>query len=277
MSDLTIPGHTDETSNGKQQLIRSILLHRCELLEYSCAEVLYLIYKNEFMYKNGWYQYKNKWVCIKDCIEVRRKIPLLKVFIDEENKKFRSELTEIENNLRDTEEEDEKDDEHIKALNKSIEGIETKRTYLAHAKKQLDKTSFKNNIITECRDLFLDTIGLINVEHIHEDTEEWITPGTEKTIGMHTEKESPITLFVKHLITDKEYENEEVILLTSKELLIKFNQFIEKNKIVYKVNAISFGMLLKNSNINGIQTGINTRKCKKTQFVKIDIKNHMGL
>lgn len=276
MSDLTIPGHTDETSNGKQQLLRSILLHRGELLEYSCAEVLYLIYKNEFMYKNGWYQYKNKWVCMKDCIEVRRKIPLLKVFIDEENKKFRSELTEIENNLRDTEEEDEKDEEHIKALNKSIEGIETKRTYLAHAKKQLDKTSFKNNIITECRDLFLDTIGLINVEPNHEDTEEWITPGccTEYT---RIETESPITLFVKHLITDKEYENEEVILLTSKELLIKFNQFIEKNKIVYKVNAISFVMLLKNSNINGIQTGIHTRTCNKTQFVKIDIKTHMGL
>ena len=32
MSDLTIPGHTDEISNGKHQLLRSILLHRGELV-----------------------------------------------------------------------------------------------------------------------------------------------------------------------------------------------------------------------------------------------------
>lgn len=273
MLDLMIPGHIDEISIGKQQLLRSILFHRGELLEYSCAEILYLLYKKEFVYQKGWYQYKHKWVRMTDCIELRRKIPLLKEFIDEENKKFRSEQTKIENDLRDAEEE-ERDEEHIKTLQKHIEGIETKRMYLAHAKRQLDKTSFKNNIITECRDLFLDTTGLIGNESIYKDQEdhdEWITPGT------HIEKESPIILFVKHLIADKDYENEDVILLSSKELLTRFNQFIEKNKIVYKVNPISFGMLLKNSNINGIKTGINTRTCKKTQFVKMDIKNHMDL
>jgi hypothetical protein len=75
----------------------------------------------------------------------------------------------------------------------------------------------------------------------------------------------------------KEYENEDVIILTSKELLTKFNLFIENNNIVYKTNAISFGMLLKNSNINGIHTGINNRTCKKTKFIKMDIKKYMGL
>jgi hypothetical protein len=194
----------------------------------------------------------------------------LKGFIDEENKKFRSEQTQLENDLRDSEEE-EKDEEHIKTLQKNIEGIETKRLYLAHAKRQLDKTSFKNNIITECRDLFLDTTGLIGNESIHEDQDEWITPGTP------TEKESPITLFVKHLITDKDYENEQVILLSSKELLAIFNQFIEKNKIVYKVNAISLIIKVKNLKLNGITTGIRYRDINKTQFIKMDIKNHMGL
>jgi hypothetical protein len=226
------------------------------------------------MYQKGWYQCQHKWVRMKDCIELRRKIPLLKGFIDEQNKKFRSELTEKENNLRDAEE-DEQDEDLIKELKKSIEGIETKRVHLANAKRKLDKTSFKNNIITECRDLFIGTIDIINeINHDTEDTEDTedlITPGCQLT-------QSPIILFVKHLVTkDKEYEKEDVILLTSKELLTKFDRFIENNNIIYKTNTISFGMLLKNSNINGIETGIHTRTCKKTRFVKEDIKNHMCL
>ena len=217
-----------------------------------------------------------------DCIELRRKIPLLKGYIDEENKKFRLDLTEKENTLRDMEDEEQEQDEEedqnkdrIKDLKSGIEAIETKRMYLATAKRQLDKTSFKNNIITECRDLFIGTIDEINEPTYYtndtNDTDDGVIPGCQFT-------QPPITLFVKHLVTkDKEYENEDVILLTSKELLTKFNRFIENNNIVYKVNAISFGMLLKNSNINGVQTGIHTRSGNINRFVKMDIKKHMGL
>jgi hypothetical protein len=169
MTDLTIPGHTDDASNAKHYLVRSILSHK-ELLEYSCAEVLYLLYKKEFMYQNGWYQYKDKWVRMTDCIELRRKIPLLKGFIDEVNKKFRSDVIDKENTIRDMEDiDDEKEDkDRIKELKSIIEAIEMKRMYLTNSKRQLDKTSFKNNIITECRDLFIGTIDIIN--EINHDT-----------------------------------------------------------------------------------------------------------
>jgi len=149
---------------------------------------------------------------MSDCIELRRKIPLLKGFIDEENKKFRAELTEKENIIRDMEDEDqeeneEQDKERIKHLKGSIEAIETKRMYLANAKRQLDKTSFKNNIITECRDVFSGTINEIN--ELNNDTDDVLIPGCQNT-------QSPITLFVKHLITkDKEYEKGKIRAIIS--------------------------------------------------------------
>jgi hypothetical protein len=209
-----------------------------------------------------------------DCIELRRKIPILKSFIDEENKKFRFDVIEKENTIRDMEDiddEEKEDKDRIKELKSIIEAIEMKRMYITNAKRQLYKTSFKNNIITECRDLFIGTIDIIDeINHDtedKEDKEDLITPGYQLT-------QSQIILFVKHLVTkDKEYEKEDVILLTSKELLTKFDRFIENNNIIYKTNTISFGMLLKNSNINGIQTCIHTRTCKKTKFIKMDIKN----
>jgi len=79
------------------------------------------------------------------------------------------------------------------------------------------------------------------------------------------------------LIVDKEYKEQDIILLSSKELLIKFNQFLEEINIEYKVNAISFAMLLKNLKINGIRFGIHTKKCNKTEFIKKDIKNYFGI
>jgi len=117
---------------------------------------------------------------------LRRKIPLLKGFIDEENKKFRSELTEMENELRDAEEEYEKDEEHIKDLKKCIEGLETKRIHLANAKRQLDRTCFKNNIITECRDLFVNismNVTSVCTKDLIESEE--ITPGVETPVKMN--------------------------------------------------------------------------------------------
>ena len=66
---------------------------------------------------------------------------------------------------------------------------------------------------TECRDLFLDTTDIINKldKPIHKD-EEWNVPGTDTDTKI--EKKSTIELFVTHLITDKEYADDNVILLS---------------------------------------------------------------
>jgi hypothetical protein len=88
---------------------------------------------------------------------------------------------------------------------------------------------------------------------------------------------SPIELFVKYLVTEEtEYEQEEIILITSKELFNRFEYFINKRNISYNTNAISFCIKLKNYHINGVTTGINTKTCKKTEFIKQNIKKYFG-
>lgn len=277
MSNIHIPGHSEEKSVGKHHLLRSITLNRGNLSVYACAECLFSLYKDEFIYHEGWYQYKNKWIRMKECVELRRHIPDMKVFMDEEIKKSRLELTKFSNELRDAEEYDEKDVEHIKVIKTNIHALETKRTHLLNARNQLDKTAFKNNIIKECRDLFLDTTGIIVRSNEDENNEKClITPGCTKDIKK--EKESPIKLFIKFLVTkDVDFEKEDVILLSSIDILSKFKQFLEINHITYEVNAISFIKRLKNMCINGIRTGIHTMTCNKTEFIKKDIKIYLGL
>jgi len=275
MSDLHIPGHIDEKSMSKHNLIRSIALHRGELSEYACAECLYTLYKDEFIYYEGWYQCKRqKWVRMKDCVELRRYIPSMKVFMDEENKKLRSEQTILENVIRDEEDSDEKNEEHIKKIKTNIEALETRRLNIIRAREQLDKTAFKNNIITECRDLFLDTKGIIAVSNEEEKLEyNMNTPGFKKEIM----NESHIKSFIFFLVMkDIDYIQDEIILIKTSDLLIKFNNFMKNNNIIYNINTISFGKLLKNLNIDGIRTGINTKTCKKTEFIKKDIKKYLG-
>lgn len=86
--------------------------------------------------------------------------------------------------------------------------------------------------------------------------------------------ESPIELFVTYLIKDC---NTEKLLLNSSELMDKFNVFVKYNNINYNVNTISLCIRLKNLNIKGVKTGINTNKCKKTEFIKKDIEEHFGI
>jgi hypothetical protein len=272
MSDISIPGYVDDKITSRNQLLRSIIVNRGELTEIACAECLYSLYKDEFLYHEGWYQYNNnKWLRIKDCVELRRRIPGIKVFIDDENKKLRADLTILENEIRDCEEEIEKDEEHIIVIKRNINALEAKRINLLQARTQLDKTAFKNNILIECRDLFFTEKGVIR-ESKEQCDDIGNTPGSIKN-----KKESRIKLFVKFLVTeDVDFEKEDVLLLTSKDVFSKFNQFLETNRITYKVNVISFVKLLKNLNIKGIQTGINTMKCKKIEFIKKDIKNYFG-
>lgn len=272
MSDVSIPGYVDDKITSRNQLLRSIIVNRGELTEIACAECLYSLYKDEFIYHEGWYQYNNnKWLRIKDCVELRRRIPGIKVFIDDENKKLRADLTMLENEIRDCEEEIEKDEERIMVIKTNINALEAKRINLVHARTQLDKTAFKNNILIECRDLFFTA-----KEVIRKSKEQYDDIGNINTPGC-IKKESPIKLFIKFLVTeDIDFEKEDVLLLTSKDVFSKFNQFLEINSITFRVNIISFVKLLKNINIKGIQTGIHTMTGNKTEFIKKDIKNYFG-
>lgn len=143
-------------SNSKKSLMESIRKNG-QLTSYACAEALYHKYKNEFVYtgngKDGWYQFSNhRWAQIAEGIELRKLIPTLREPIMDEIKKIREKITDVENDRRDKEEnnEDPGDDE------KKIKEHDKHRSMLMKEKNKLEDTPFKDKILKECKDLFLD-------------------------------------------------------------------------------------------------------------------------
>jgi P4 family phage/plasmid primase-like protien len=143
-------------ANSKKSLMESIRKNG-QLTSYACAEALFHKYKNDFVYtgngKDGWYQFANhRWSQIAEGIELRKMIPTLREPIMDEIKKIREKINEVENSRRDKEEnnEDPSDDE------KKIKEHDKQRTMLLKEKNKLEDTPFKDKILKECKDLFLD-------------------------------------------------------------------------------------------------------------------------
>jgi P4 family phage/plasmid primase-like protien len=143
-------------ANSRKSLMESIRKNG-QLTSYACAEALYHKYKNDFLYtgngKDGWYQFSNhRWHQIAEGIELRKLIPTLREPIMEEIKKIREKITDVENERRDKEEnnEDPGDDE------KKIKEHDKQRSMLMKEKNKLEDTPFKDKILKECKDLFLD-------------------------------------------------------------------------------------------------------------------------
>jgi len=179
-----------KNNNGKLRLMQSITLNGTELYEEDVAGVMYILYKDEFLYYNGgWYQYKKEnWVQIKDAIELRSRIPKLSDFFEDSLKSNRKTLTEAENKFRDVEDNDidldvdenELDDENTEKRkeikkNKLLEELQKEvtrqlaiREKILLIRKQLKKIAFKNGIMTECKDIFFDTVGILESCDAHE-------------------------------------------------------------------------------------------------------------
>lgn len=263
------------TEKSKEKLISCIFSNRGEVTEYSCAESLYILYKDEFIYYNVWYKHVDiNWITIKNGNELRKRIPVLKLFIDEEMIEIRTTIRFYEKDLSILEENEEENTDKIVIVKNNIKKLDLKREYLINAKHQLDKTGFKNNIIIECKDLFLDTNNVI-ASYLH-------TKINKKDIDcvMDTENKckSTLELFVQYLITkDKEYKDE-IISLTNEELIYKFNAFTDKYNINDKANH-TIVRQLNGLNINGIKTSVryhNQKKdIKKTEFNKKEIKSYL--
>jgi len=126
---------------GKNVLLRSIASNGYELFEEDVAGFMYIVYKDEFLYYNAsWYQFKERWVRIKDCIELRSHIPIFIVCINEEIKTKRSELEMIEKEVRDMEEEEddtEEQKERVSVLRKRVSDLDKTRTKLIHMRTQI--------------------------------------------------------------------------------------------------------------------------------------------
>ena len=183
----------------KEKLLHSIYATKGEITEYSIAECMFLLYKDEFIYYNEWYIISNgKTVKIKNGTELRKRIPILKIFIDEEVTRTRVQIKIYEKDLGDIDDVEEKEEQTIQLKNK-IKQLDNTRASLLHAKNILDKTGFKNNVMTECKDLFLQS------QMIEHNTD----------ILKNKNTLPPLKLFVLNLISEYNENTNEIISLTT--------------------------------------------------------------
>jgi len=140
------------------------------ITNYAYARALYILYKDEFLYSNGWYQFvQDKWIYIKECTELRGYIPSLNIFIKNEVVHYRKLLEELDNELKDEEEkiietgteEDERHTVKMEQIRRKIKCIEGKRKHFLQSRRNVENTAFKNSIIAECKDIFFDKNGLL--------------------------------------------------------------------------------------------------------------------
>jgi P4 family phage/plasmid primase-like protien len=153
--------------NSRKSLMES-LRKNGTLTSYSCAEALYHKYKNEFVYagtgKDGWYKFDHhRWMQIAEGIELRKLIPTLREPIMEEIKSIRDKITRAQNEQRDREEANEDGNTE----GKQIKELDKQRGILLKEKNKLEDTPFKDKIMKECKDLFLDQefMNKINTHH----------------------------------------------------------------------------------------------------------------
>jgi hypothetical protein len=253
---------SEKKSSCKQKLVQLLKYNNYELMETDCAELLYILYNDEFSYHNGWYQYDPEqclWIHVHECIELRCCIPTLKSYIDEEIRQFRKDLDKINNDIRDIEEQDitEENKETLEQLLYKKQDMERKINTLTDTRKQFSKTGFKNNIMKECKDVFLNkTMCKVKDDMVN----------TVSCISLN-----PIKSFVRYLL--EEY-TENIIRLSSNELLESFNEFAIKNKIMHDIKIISLIRDIKKLNIKGITT-IKERTGNKTEFNKKEIQAYV--
>jgi len=269
------------TSHYKISQVLKNKLYRIKPCHF--GEVLFVLCKYEFLYdeQNGWYQWKdNTWnSCSKECRVLRNSISMIKdMMLTEYRNMYHNNISPLQNMIRDIEEKEELSTEDkimIEENYTKVKDMKEKRQYLMTICDKLDELAYKNKIIKECTDLFYDADGIIARDL-----------KSKQVINYQLVLHSPIELFVHYLvIEDKEY-SDDIIFLTSDELLRKFNEFTSKKNITINFHPISLIKELKklksnNIKYNGITTGVrfcsNNKDIHKTKFNKIEIKNSYGI
>jgi len=278
-----------KTTTSKNKLLQLLRYNRYELVEADCADALYLLYKDEFFYHDGWYYYftNGKWLPMKECLELKGRIRVLIGFIMDEIKKMNDQLFSIKNERRSVEDEDQVENKEL------LETIRNKETHLSenimileHTRKQISKTAFKNNIMMECKILFLDNTVLQQRKvHLVNHVNQLCTPILDKKEILDKNTASIELSFVKYIVMEDTEYTDTIILLTSDELVKKCNEFLTKYNIQCKTNPISIVRKINKLHITGITTGIRCTKkdivtnkmidINKTKFDKSEIKNYL--
>lgn len=154
---------THKNTTCKKKLSELLRINEYELIELDCAELLYILYNDVFFYDDTWYECTNgSWNTTKECNELQTYIPKLRELIDQELKTLDTKLGVIQNQRRDMEEKE----ENCKEIIESEYEMKTKISTLKQTRKQICRTSFKNNIMKECRLLFMDKSALQYIDFI---------------------------------------------------------------------------------------------------------------
>ena len=131
------------------------------LTPYAAATALYHQYKNDFIYTDAkqWFYFSgHKWNMTTEGIELRKRICDLISPIQEEVDKIRAKIRQIDEDIRDKEEQPQNYDEggggDVSEKQKTT--FDKKRLALIREKNQLEETGKKDKIIKECRELFFD-------------------------------------------------------------------------------------------------------------------------
>lgn len=235
-----IPDHSSGNTKCKEKLLHSIYATKGDITEYSIAECMFLLYKDEFIYYNEWYLVSNgKKINIKNGTELRKRIPILKIFIDEEVTRIRVQIRIYEKDLDKIDDVEEKEEHTIQLKNK-IKQLDNTRTSLLHAKTILDKTGFKNNVMTECKDLFLQSQMIehnTDNEQVTIESDEIITNSFSSMDLAIIEKLNKTDWRVSNtykrlhkIISDLHFKKVNIISQKVKEYFIRNNVKVEEDK-----------------------------------------------
>lgn len=290
-----------KTMSGKNKFSRILKTNNLDLTEYDWAEIMHLLYKDEFFYYDHWYSGELfEWKIMKNCIDLLRFIPNLRLFINEEITEKNNTISKIRNERQNIEERPKTDenDRLIEELNGTMKTLEEKVNKLKESKKQLNTTGFKNNIIKECKVLFYDKTILQSIKNMNNEINMSNSQSIDNTTVEHnlnkdtthyptTSTYSPLELFIQYLVIEDTEYKEDIILLSSSELLKKSTEFCCKYNInhVFTINSIIKNADLKK--INGITIGIRQTKkdpftnkiidSNKTKFNKSEIKKYFSM
>jgi len=264
-NNIVIPEKNTELrkTKSKEILLQCIMYNKGEITEYGCAESIYELCKSEFIYYDIWYKLVDhtKWIAIKKGIELRKRIPLLKQFIDEEMIEIRPRIKVLEKELSELEENEDENKDTIIRVKTSIKNLDKKRTYLMNARKIVDKTGFKNNVMVECRDLFFDTEGIIttfmnNISKLQSNNNVVVQNTNDSTIN-HIELISTQELLVSST-------NEQLLVSNPSDIFIEIS-------VNNKLNEINW----KNSNkYKRVVTIVHDFDFKKTILISKKIKEY---
>lgn len=212
-----------KNTNGKLRLMKLI---NSELYEEDVAGVMYMLYKDEFLYYNGsWYKYKDiTWTPIKESIELRSRIPKLSTFFDDVLKNNRDELETAENKFRDVEDnmdddpdwEDDEETQKLKEekkkqllaeLRKEVNKLFAIREKILSIRIKLKKIAYKNGIMSECKDIFYDTLGILD-SYIIKEIGSSLYNNVEHTTLCKCSKINPEIIETKYTIYNTESNSE---------------------------------------------------------------------